>query len=46
MIGFNFAQPFLIKAAINYVENQMASDNRNNGYGLVGATFLTYLGWR
>lgn len=44
LIGFSFAQPFLITAAINHVERDPGVRNKNEGYGLIGATFLIYLG--
>ncbi|ERT02739.1 hypothetical protein HMPREF1624_01041 [Sporothrix schenckii ATCC 58251] len=45
--AFSFTQPFLAKAALTYLQsetdpNQPAS--RNYGYGLIGATALTYVG--
>ncbi|KAE8421986.1 hypothetical protein BDV36DRAFT_291799 [Aspergillus pseudocaelatus] len=43
MIGFNFAQPFLITAAINYMD-ESEPHNKNVKYGLIGATFLIYFG--
>ena len=42
MIGFNFAQPFLIVSAIENLKKAEAS--KNDGYGLIGAAFLIYLG--
>ncbi|KAF7620678.1 hypothetical protein AFLA_005980 [Aspergillus flavus NRRL3357] len=39
-----FAQPFLIMAAVQHVERPMTTETRNRGYGLIGATFLVYLG--
>ncbi|XHG07806.1 hypothetical protein AWENTII_010938 [Aspergillus wentii] len=44
MIGFSFAQPFLISAAINFVEKPTTPETRSNGYGLIGAALLIYLG--
>jgi hypothetical protein len=44
MIGFNFAQPFLIASAINYLEGPSVTQNKNDGYGLIGAAFLIYFG--
>lgn len=44
LIGFSFAQPFLIMAAIQHVERPVTTETRNAGYGLIGATFLVYLG--
>ncbi|OOO14952.1 ABC transporter related protein [Aspergillus oryzae] len=45
LIGFSFAQPFLIMAAVQHVERPMTTETRNRGYGLIGATFLVYLGF-
>ncbi|KAB8278602.1 P-loop containing nucleoside triphosphate hydrolase protein [Aspergillus minisclerotigenes] len=44
LIGFSFAQPFLIMTAVQHVERPMTAETRNRGYGLIGATFLVYLG--
>ncbi|KAJ6139789.1 ABC transporter integral membrane type 1 [Penicillium samsonianum] len=44
MIGFNFAQPFMITAVLVYIENPITPESLNRGYGLIGATFLIYLG--
>ncbi|KAJ5992424.1 ABC transporter integral membrane type 1 [Penicillium sp. IBT 35674x] len=44
MIGFNFAQPFMITAVLVYVEDPITPESRNRGYGLIGAAFLIYLG--
>lgn len=44
MIGFTFAQPFLISASINYVERSGADSSRDHGYGLLAAAFLVYFG--
>jgi len=43
-IGFSYSQPFLITAAINYVQTPATGRNRNHGYGLIGAAGLVYLG--
>jgi hypothetical protein len=43
-MGFNYAQPFLIKAAISYIQTPVDERRENNGYGLVGATVIIYLG--
>ncbi|KAI0187341.1 putative ATP-binding cassette transporter [Xylaria flabelliformis] len=41
--AFTFAQPFLASSLINYLDgDRNASDN--DGYGLIGATFLVYTG--
>ncbi|CZR60647.1 related to multidrug resistance protein [Phialocephala subalpina] len=44
LIGFNYAQPFLISSAIDYVSLPPSAQNKNDGYGLIGATALIYLG--
>ncbi|KAB8254971.1 P-loop containing nucleoside triphosphate hydrolase protein [Aspergillus pseudonomiae] len=44
LIGFSFAQPFLIMAAVQHVERPVTTENRDHGYGLIGATVLVYLG--
>lgn len=44
MIGFNFAQPFMITAVLVYVEDPITPESKNRGYGLIGAAFLIYFG--
>lgn len=44
MIGFNFAQPFMITAVLVSIEEPVTQESWNRGYGLIGATFLIYLG--
>lgn len=45
LIGFTFAQPFLIFRVLDLLSNPGdPSDADNNGYGLIGATFFIYLG--
>ncbi|KAB8210096.1 putative multidrug resistance protein [Aspergillus parasiticus] len=44
LTGFSFAQSFLIMAAVQHVERPMTAETRNRDYGLIGATFLVYLG--
>jgi len=44
LIGFSYAQPFLISAAIEFVATPASSQNKNDGYGLIGATALIYIG--
>ncbi|KAH8423784.1 uncharacterized protein LDX57_001542 [Aspergillus melleus] len=44
MIGFTCSQPFLIMTAIRYVDQPGGSQDRNHGYGLIGATLLIYIG--
>ncbi|OAR02916.1 hypothetical protein LLEC1_04254 [Akanthomyces lecanii] len=40
-LAASFCQPFLIDALLGYLEQK--PHNRNHGYGLICATFLTYL---
>ncbi|KJR86312.1 ABC transporter [Sporothrix schenckii 1099-18] len=42
--GFLFGQPFLINAALTYLELPADVAPRDHGYGLIGATFIIYLG--
>jgi hypothetical protein len=42
LIGFSYAQPFLITAAIDFLDVPVAQRNINYAYGLVGATALLY----
>ncbi|PYH89268.1 multidrug resistance-associated protein [Aspergillus ellipticus CBS 707.79] len=42
LIGFTFAQPFLIASILNWLDGQTSPENK--GYGLIGATALVYLG--
>lgn len=42
MSAFQFCQSFLINALLSYLEEPNPS--KNAGYGLIGATFLIYLG--
>lgn len=44
LIGFKFAQPFLINRIILFVESGGREDSKNIGYGLIGATGLIYVG--
>ncbi|TVY44829.1 ABC transporter, partial [Lachnellula subtilissima] len=44
LIGFNYAQPFLISSAIAFVSLPIEEQNQSVGYGLIGATGLIYLG--
>ncbi|KAJ5209119.1 ABC transporter integral membrane type 1 [Penicillium cf. viridicatum] len=44
MIGFNFAQPFIITAVLVYVEDPITPESGNRGYALIGAAFLIYFG--
>jgi len=42
LIAFSIAQPFLIQAAIDFVEGGTKSDRY--GYGLIGAFGISFLG--
>jgi ATP-binding cassette, subfamily C (CFTR/MRP), member 1 len=42
MTAFNFSQPFLAASLIQYLDDEQPS--KNNGYGLIGASFLVYTG--
>ncbi|THW33635.1 putative multidrug resistance protein [Aureobasidium pullulans] len=45
MIGFNYSQPFLVTRLIDLLSQDKASpDDRNIGYGLIGATAIIYIG--
>jgi ATP-binding cassette, subfamily C (CFTR/MRP), member 1 len=44
LIGLNFAQPFLISRLLNLFRDPDSINNRNIGYGLIGATGAIYLG--
>ena len=43
-IGFTYAQPFLITAAIDLAATPQKQPYNNNGYGLIGAYVLVYSG--
>ncbi|KGO68014.1 ABC transporter, transmembrane domain, type 1 [Penicillium italicum] len=42
LIGFTFSQPFLIASVLNWLDDSHSASNE--GYGLIGATVLIYLG--
>jgi hypothetical protein len=44
LIGFNYAQPFLISSAITFVSQPIEAQNKNDGYGLIAAAGLIYFG--
>jgi len=44
LIGFSFAQPFLITRCISLLSEAETHENTNIGYGLIAATFLIYVG--
>jgi ATP-binding cassette subfamily C (CFTR/MRP) protein 1 len=44
LIGFSYAQPFLISAAIEFIAKPANAQNKNNGYGLIAGAAIIYLG--
>lgn len=44
LIGFTYAQTFLFTRAISYLGQRETRGMANVGYGLIGATFLIYVG--
>ena len=44
LVGFSFAQPFLINRAILFASSPDTRENRKVGYGLIGAYVLVYTG--
>ncbi|RJE27115.1 ABC transporter transmembrane region [Aspergillus sclerotialis] len=44
MIGFKYAQPFLISSVISFVEAPSSKQPRSHALGLIAAAFLVYLG--
>ncbi|EED18831.1 multidrug resistance protein, putative [Talaromyces stipitatus ATCC 10500] len=44
LVGFTYAQPFLISSTISYVQEPKWRENSNNGLGLIAAAFLVYVG--
>lgn len=44
LIGFNYSQPFLIASAIKHVSQPDGAQEKNDGYGLIAAAGLIYLG--
>ncbi|KAJ5175771.1 multidrug resistance-associated protein [Penicillium canariense] len=42
LTGFTFSQPFLITSILNWLDKSPGASN--DGYGLIGATILIYLG--
>jgi ATP-binding cassette, subfamily C (CFTR/MRP), member 1 len=43
LTGFTFAQPFLVTSILSYLQNSTAR-SKNDGYGLLGACLLVYVG--
>ncbi|KAF1951521.1 hypothetical protein CC80DRAFT_553172 [Byssothecium circinans] len=44
LIAFNFCQPFLIERAVKYSNEGTIAQDRNIGYGLIGAYVVVYVG--
>lgn len=44
LVGFNYAQPYLIQNAVSLLEEAPNERTRMYGHGLIGATALVYLG--
>lgn len=44
LIGFNYSQPFLLTAAVSYVQGTWPNETEDVGYGLIGAAIIIYLG--
>jgi ABC-type multidrug transport system fused ATPase/permease subunit len=42
LLGFTFSQPFFIETLLDYLAEP--TNNQNVGYGLIGASFVIYLG--
>jgi hypothetical protein len=44
LLGFTFAQPFLINQTVIFVSQSVEEATQNTGYGLIGAFALVYIG--
>lgn len=44
LIGFNFCQPFLINRAVKFSQETLNVQQRNIGYGLIGAYIVVFVG--
>ncbi|EMD95327.1 hypothetical protein COCHEDRAFT_112393 [Bipolaris maydis C5] len=44
LIGFNFCQPFLINRAVKFSQETSNPQQRNIGYGLIGAYIIVFVG--
>ncbi|KID91337.1 ABC transporter, transmembrane domain, type 1 [Metarhizium guizhouense ARSEF 977] len=44
LIGFKFAQPFLVQSAVVYLSELNGQHSRNSGYGLIAAYVILYVG--
>ena len=43
-IGFTFAQPFLVETTTSWVDSEDGPNTMRQGYGLIGAFAVTYIG--
>ena len=44
LIGFTFCQPFLIERAVEYSQEPVTTHSTNEGYGMIGAYAIVYIG--
>lgn len=44
LIGFTFAQPFLISRVVTWLREPATAFVQDEGYALIGATFVIYAG--
>ena len=44
VIGFSYSQPLLINRIIDFINDSSTTTSSNEGYGLIGATALVYIG--
>lgn len=44
VVGLNVAQPFLVNAAVKFVQSADGNENKNDGFGLIGAYAFVYIG--
>ncbi|KAH0376082.1 putative ABC transporter, partial [Aureobasidium melanogenum] len=44
LLGFTFAQPFLISATLRYINESESRSTKDYAYGLIAATLLIYVG--
>ncbi len=44
MTAFNFSQPFLMNALLNWLGDADANGTEDRGYGLIGAYAIVFLG--
>jgi ATP-binding cassette subfamily C (CFTR/MRP) protein 1 len=44
MTAFNFTQPFLMNTLLNWLDKEDLGGPKNNGYGLIGAYAIVFLG--